>query len=53
MMRNDQFLCDNCICWKAGVLVFMGQIKIATPHKKIVRADEMPHKMWQFFQRHL
>ena len=30
MMKNDQFLCDNRICWKAGVLVFMWQIKIAT-----------------------
>ena len=30
MIKNDQFLCDNYICWKAGVLVFMRQIKIAT-----------------------
>ena len=30
MNNIDQFLYDNYICWKTGVLVFMWQMKIAT-----------------------
>ena len=47
MNRNDQFLYDNYICWKTGVLVFMWQIKIVT--QKIFRVDETANKIGSVF----
>ena len=41
MNKIDQFLYDNYIYWKTGVLVFMWQIKIVTSRKLSVETRQL------------